>query len=195
MIALINRLMRSGIHLMVLAVVSAGSVFAQDSVEFTDVSEVAATVTALEPDQRLVTLRGSQGDTLTIEAGPEVRNFAQIEVGDTVRLVYQLTYGATRVDPDQVPDVAPAATAALVRTVEGARPGAAIGIVDSIIVVIESVGPDGRTATFVNPEGNLQAIFVRRDEGRAFARSLVPGDLVKLTAAQAVAVAVEHLGE
>jgi hypothetical protein len=179
----------------VLFVLSAANTVAQESVQFTDVAEIAATVTAIDQDRRLVTLRGPQGNELTIEAGPEVRNFAQIEVGDTVRLAYKLVYSATRVDPAKVPAALAASSAAAARAAEGERPGVAMGAVDSMIVLIESIGPEGRTATFITPDGDLQAIYVQRQEARAFARSLAAGDLVELTVGEAAAITVEPIGE
>lgn len=185
----------AGMLLTVLAMLCPGSGFAQDSVEVSDVAEIAATVAAVDHAQRLVTLRSAEGDLLTVEAGPEVRNFAQIEVGDIVRLTYELYYSAIKVDPEQLPEVAAASLAAASRAAEGERPGAAIGAVDSMIVLIESIGPDGRTATFITPDGGLQAIYVEREQGRAFARTLEAGDLVELTVAEAVAITVEPLIE
>jgi hypothetical protein len=172
---------------------AACSVFAQDSVELSDVAEIAATVTAIDQAQRLVTLRGSEGNEITVEAGPDVRNFDQIDVGDVVRLSYEANYRAARVDPEDLPEVAAAASAGAARAQEGERPGAAIGAIGSMIVLIESIGPDGRTATFITPDGALQAIYVQREEGRAFARSLEAGDLVELTVAETVALTVEPI--
>jgi hypothetical protein len=177
-----------------LALLLAGGAFGQDSVEFLDVAEIAATVEAIDVDNRLVTLRGPQGNEVTVEAGPEVRNLAQIEAGDVVRLNYQLYYRATRVEPADLTHFAGVGIDA-VRAAEGERPAAAIGMAESVVVAIESIGPDGRTATFITPDGALQAIFVRREEGRAFARSLAPGDLVELTVGEAIAVVVEPLSE
>jgi len=195
MFALTAKFLKRGILSTALATLSAAGVFAQDSVEISDVAEIAATVAAVDQAQRLVTLRSAEGNLLTVEAGPEVRNLAQIEVGDIVRLTYELYYRATRVDPDQLSGVAAASAAAATRAAEGERPGAAIGAVESMIVLIESIGPEGRTATFITPDGGLQAIYVRRQEGRAFARSLEAGDLVELTVAEAVAITVEPLIE
>jgi hypothetical protein len=178
-----------------LAVFSAASAGAQESVEFSDLAELAATVTAIDQTERLVTLQGPRGNELTVQAGPEVRNLAQLEVGDVVHLSYELYYSAVRIDPEQVPEAVAAAAAGAARAAEGERPGGVVGVVESMIVAIESIGPNGRSATFITPEGSLQAIFVEREEARAFARSLEAGDLVQLTVAEAVAVIVEPLGE
>lgn len=195
MSAFASRFLRHGFLSSVLMALCAANVVAQESVEFTDVAEIAATVTDIDTAARLVTLRGPQGYEITVEAGPEVRNFAQIEVGDTVRLGYELYYSATRLDAEQVPEVVAAASAGAARAAEGERPGAVIGAVESMIVLIESIGPEGRSATFITPNGDLQAIYVEREAGRAFARSLAAGDLVELTVGEAVAVVVEPLGD
>jgi hypothetical protein len=50
--------------------------------------EVAATITAIDKATRAITLKGPKGDEVTIVAGPEVKNFAQLKVGDTVNMKY-----------------------------------------------------------------------------------------------------------
>ena len=49
---------------------------------------VEATVEAVDHNTREVTLKTESGDSLTITAGPEVRNFDQIDVGDKVQAEY-----------------------------------------------------------------------------------------------------------
>jgi hypothetical protein len=48
-----------------------------------------AKIIAIDKDKRLVTLVGSaHGDTLDVECGEEVKNFAQLKVGDEVKSTY-----------------------------------------------------------------------------------------------------------
>ena len=47
-----------------------------------------ATITAIDPKTRGVTLKGPQGNEVVIVAGPEVKNFAQMKVGDNVDVQY-----------------------------------------------------------------------------------------------------------
>jgi hypothetical protein len=173
----------------------AGGVLAQESVEFTDLVERAATVSAIDSEQRLVTLRGPEGGELTLEAGPEVRNFAQLEVGDVVRLSYEQYYSATRISVEEAPETFADGAAMVARAAEGERPGVAVGAIETMVVLIESIGPDGRSATFITPDGALHSIFVIREESREFARSLEAGDLVELTFADAIALVVEPLDD
>jgi Cu/Ag efflux protein CusF len=50
--------------------------------------KVTATITAIDPNTRAVTLKGPQGNEVVITAGPEVKNFAQMKVGDQVNVEY-----------------------------------------------------------------------------------------------------------
>ncbi len=50
--------------------------------------EITATITAIDAATRAVTLKGPQGNEKTIIAGPEVKNFAQLKVGDKVDVNY-----------------------------------------------------------------------------------------------------------
>ena len=49
------------------------------------------TITAIEKASRVVTLKKANGDTLSILCGPEVKNFAQLKVGDEVQSTYTET--------------------------------------------------------------------------------------------------------
>ena len=50
--------------------------------------KASATVEAVDPAARTVKLKNSRGEVRTITAGPEVRNFDQIKVGDTVTVEF-----------------------------------------------------------------------------------------------------------
>ena len=50
--------------------------------------EITATVQAVDKATRAVTLKGPEGNVRTITAGPEVKNFDQIKVGDQVAVRY-----------------------------------------------------------------------------------------------------------
>jgi len=50
--------------------------------------KVSATITAIDKATRSVTMKGPKGREVTIVAGPEVRNFAQLKVGDQVEAQY-----------------------------------------------------------------------------------------------------------
>ena len=53
-----------------------------------DTVKVSATITAIDKATRDVTLKGQQGNLMTVTAGPEVKNFDKLKVGDQVDLQY-----------------------------------------------------------------------------------------------------------
>ena len=182
------------VGLSLLAALAVSTASAQESVQISETQEISATIIAVDQELRLVTLRGPQGNLTAIEAGPEVRNLAQVEVGDTLRVVYERTYIATLTDAE-VASPGTDIAAAAVRAEVGETPGGAVGTMSTMMVTIESIGPEGRSATFRGPDGQLQAIDVQRPEGREFSRGLNPGDVVQLTFAEALAIMVEPLEE
>ena len=53
-----------------------------------NVVEITASVQAVNKAERTVTIKGPRGNVETLTAGPEVKNFDQIKVGDKVALRY-----------------------------------------------------------------------------------------------------------
>ena len=142
----------SGIWLSLLVALTAGCASTPGSVEISETEEIGAIVTAVDQSQRLVTVRGPQGNEVTLAAGPDVRNLAQVRVGDTVRVIYEQTYIATLTDAEEVDPFVPVTVGAAVAEL-GERPGAAVGAMATMTVRVESVGPNGRTVTFSEPDG------------------------------------------
>jgi hypothetical protein len=175
-----------------LAALAAGCATVPQSVEISDVEEIAAVVTAIDQGRRLVTLRGEEGEELSFRASPEVQNLAQVRVGDIVRMSYEQTYVATRSDAQELSPEVPIVVGAA-RAEPGERPAGMVGAVTMFNVRIESVGPNGRSVTYVAPDGELEAIDLQREEAQAFVRSLRPGDIVELTYVEALAITVDPI--
>ncbi|MFW2404856.1 MAG: hypothetical protein ACN4GT_08815 [Gammaproteobacteria bacterium] len=155
--------------------------------EVTEVQEIEATVIAADLETRRLVLRGPQGNELGLRAGPEVRNLAQVEVGDILRVSYYTGFVVAMAEPGKAgADMGIAAG----RTEEGERPGAAVGESMRATVEILSVAQDGKAVSFRDPEGRLHSIDVPRPEGQAFAKKLKAGDLVDIQFTEAIAIGV-----
>jgi hypothetical protein len=50
--------------------------------------KITATITAIDKKSREITLKGPQGNEVTLTAGPAVKNFDQMKVGDQVKAEY-----------------------------------------------------------------------------------------------------------
>jgi hypothetical protein len=159
-------------------------------IEFTDQESIEATVTAVDPDNSLLSLRGADGGEITILV-PGARNLAQVEPGDTLKASYFVTYRASMAEAGSAPSGVELTTG---RSAAGERPGAFVGAQSATTVEVVSVAEDGSSVSFRDAEGQLDSMTVEREEGRAFARALKRGDLVTLEYAAAVAIEVEEPG-
>jgi hypothetical protein len=151
--------------------------------------QVVATVESVNQGTREVVLRGPEGNRVTVTAGPEVRNLAQVRPGDRVVVTYGQALAVAMAPPGTEQPVQVTAGAA------GAQPGQSpAGVAGQQVrarVRVVAVNPETAWVTFVGPRG-VQRMVTPRDPGMAdFARRLRPGDDVDLTYTEAVAVRVE----
>ena len=149
--------------------------------------ETTAKVLSVFPDTRTVVLDNEgTGETEFITAGPEVINFDQIEVGDTVKAVYTVGVAARMALPGEVDTITELEAAAS----EGEKPGALAGT--AVTLVLEFVAFDAASsiATVKTLDGVEEMIEVMSDAGRDFAAELSAGDKVALTFTEGVAVGI-----
>ena len=157
-------------------------------------AEATATVTGIDPTKRLISLKDEDdGSEFTVEAGDEVRNFAQIKVGDEVNVKYYQALAA-EVTKAEASD-ADGAVVLGARAAEGDRPAGGIGTLYTAIVTIDSVDTAKGTVSFTGPEGKQRKTTVQRDAGRDFIAQLKPGDRVQLTYGESLAIAVAPADE
>jgi hypothetical protein len=149
-----------------------------------------AKVESVDKATRTVVLLAEDGKKVPVVCGPEVRNFDQIAVGDTVAVRYHESLAVALVKPGGGSSDSVALVAG--RAPVGGQPGAAIGGQITQTVKIESVDLTNHVVVFTpQAGGEKQTLPVKRDEGKAFIAGLKPGDLVEITYTQAIAIAVE----
>lgn len=163
-----------------------------DPVTVENLETVSATVTAIDLKKRLVSLKSADGGSTTIEVPEEVRNLAQMKVGDEVVVRYYNSIGAA-VRPKGTPTDLTAVDEAAVlgRAEPGAKPGGGVGAVTSTTVAIQSVDKTHHTVTFSGPDGYVRVVQVKDPAAQKFIATLKSGDLVDLTFTEALAVSVE----
>jgi hypothetical protein len=148
-----------------------------------------AVVQSVDQESRQVLLEAENGRMLSITAAPEVRNLAQLEPGDVVRLDYYEAVSVEMADPSD--QSAPEAVMVTERAPEGAKPGAAGAASVRMVVEFVSYDPVSNIATFVAPDGVVETVTVQ-PEMREFAAGLESGDRVDLTMTEAVAVSIQE---
>lgn len=152
--------------------------------------ELTASVEALDRETRMVSLRSAEGRTATVYAGPDVRNFDQISVGDQVVVTFFAAIGAEVTTPEGATDGVQQ-EGAMLRAPEGGRPGAAAAEMLTTTVEIDSVDTSMNTVSFRRrDDGLLRVLSIEDPKAQAFIRKLKRGDLVKVTYMEAVAISV-----
>jgi hypothetical protein len=154
--------------------------------------DLTATVDAVDRETRMVSLRANDGRKATVYAGPEVRNFDQIEAGDQVRVSYYEAIGAEVTTPEGATEGVQE-DSALIRAATGDRPAGAIAETLTTTVKIESVDKANNTVTFQRADGMTRSLWIEDPSAQAFIRELKRGDLVQVTYMEAVAVSVDPI--
>jgi len=190
-----GRIALLGMFVLALPVVASGadmkaSAKASDKPHFEASQQVTeqATVLSVNKSKRTVKLRTEDGDTVDVECGQEVKNFAQIKAKDVVTATYAEKLVVTVEGPGDAGQTEEA-------SVTAAKPGekpkgtasakvtykANITAIDKEKGTVSLKGADGREAT-VKPRNpaNIDKVKV--------------GDLVVFTYTQALAVSVSKAG-
>lgn len=155
--------------------------------------EVSATVEAIDVQKRLLSLVGPDGEKLTVEVAPQVRNLPQVKVGDRVVARYYTALAAelrSRGDGTGTTQ-APVYEAAASRAAEGSRPAAMVGAQSHQTVRITSVDKKNNVVNFYGSDGLARSVPVHSPQGKEFISKLKAGDEVELTYTEAVALSVE----
>ena len=145
-----------------------------------------ATITAIDKATRDITLKGPQGREMTITAGPDVKNFDKLKVGDQVDMQYveALTL-QLRKQGDKV--VAKTEKTDAVGAKKGETPGGAVGRQVTVVANVVAVDPAKQVVTLKGPN---QTVDLRVQDPAQF-KNIAVGDQVEATFTQAFAVAVE----
>ncbi|HQR54605.1 MAG TPA: hypothetical protein PLW72_01385 [Burkholderiaceae bacterium] len=148
--------------------------------------QITASVEALDKAKRLVTLKGPEGNTFVVQAGPEVKNFDQIKVGDLVvaryieALTLELKPGGGQIRERIERENAVAAK-------PGQAPGAAAGRQVTVIADVMAVDTAKQKVRLRGPQRTIDLKV--RDPNQL--KLIKVGDQVEATFTEAVALAVE----
>ena len=178
----------AGILVAALLALAAGCAQTPAPLELTETQKAVATVEAIDPASRLVTLKGVDGRSLVVKAGPEVRNLPQVRVGDRVTVSYQDALLAEVVKPGTGSSGVSTMTT---RAAPGERPGAEVVDEVRLPVKIYAVDTFQNVVEVTGPRGYNRRIKVTDPKAREFIRGLKPGDEVQVTFREAFAVSVE----
>ena len=149
---------------------------------------VSAVVEAIDQETRVVTLRKSNGEAITFTASDDVRNLAQVSVGDHLIAEYVESVSIEVMAADGL-EADAAEVAAMARAEEGQMPGFAA--MDALVVTatVEEINIELNTFKLKGPDGVISEYTARNPQN--LKRAAV-GDLVVMTVTSAVAIVVEE---
>lgn len=146
-----------------------------------------AEVAAIDQETRVVTLVNADGEEIVFTAGEEVRNLAQVSVGDILVAEYIETISVEVLANDGL-EADEASAAAMARAEEGDMPGFAAMDTTVVIATVEEINIEANTFKLKNADGTVSEYTARNPDNLKRAKV---GDLVVITVSHAIAVAVE----
>jgi hypothetical protein len=149
--------------------------------------QVTARVQAIDQATRLVTLRGPEGNVFEIHAGPEVRNLAQVQVGDDVVVSYYESVAITAHKPGEKEPVIETSVD-VSRAKLGETPAGSDVQRTTIVATVVGINRSEGTVTVKGPRGKTVTVAAR-DPKRL--ERLAIGDLIELVYTEALAIGVE----
>jgi Cu/Ag efflux protein CusF len=147
---------------------------------------VSATVTAIDKATRQVTLKGPKGNLNSVTAGPEVRNFDQIKVGDVVTVRYMEALTLTlKKDGKELRSMTE--TPAAARAPAGERPAGVVANQTEVTANVTALDPKTQTVTLRGP---TRTVELKVPDAGQF-KLIKVGDQIQATFTEALALSVE----
>lgn len=151
------------------------------------VVKATATVEAVDPATRTVTLKLPRGETRSVVAGEEVRNFDQIKAGDKVTVKYLEAF-TIELKKEGKAIVGRTETGSLERAAPGQKPGGVATREVTAITDVVAVDAKKKTVTVKNDKGETIDLNIRDPEQLKLVKK---GDQIEATYTEALAISLE----
>lgn len=143
-------------------------------------------VTKIDAATRTVTLKNKDGET-TIVAGPEVKNFAEIKVGDRFDVVYELAVAVELVKVKNPGATGEQVTTSTVTAPQGDKPGMITTNTVTAVANVEAIDTTKSTVSLKGPQGNIFTVKVKNPD---LMKDIAVNDQVKVVYTEAIAAVV-----
>ena len=143
-------------------------------------------VTKIDAVTRTVTLKNNDGET-SIVAGPEVKNFAEIKVGDHFDVVYELAVAIELVKVKNLGATSEQVTTSTATAPQGDKPGMITTNTITATANIESIDTAKNIVTLKGPQGNIFKVKVQNPD---LMKDISVNDQVKVVYTEAIAAVV-----
>jgi hypothetical protein len=156
--------------------------------ERADVIELVATVESVDLEQRIITLKGAEGNTVALKVSEEVKNLKKIKKGNKVVVKYYETVAWNILGKKAKVKKVKTVTETETVTEVGGKPAMAEMKELHLIATVTAKDKTVPSVTLKGPEGYTKTFKVRNPERLDLVKI---GDEVDLTYTEALAVSVE----
>ena len=186
--------MKKLLLVIVIAAIAIGAYFVLNQPK-APVAAVAAQETALLYDgevikidvaTRTITLKNQDGES-TIVAGPEVKNFAEIKVGDRFDVVYELAVAIELVKVKNPGAPSEQVTTSTATAPQGDKPGMITTNTVTAVANVEAIDAVKNTVSLKGPQGNIFKVKVQNPD---LMKDIAVNDQVKVVYSEAIAAVV-----
>jgi hypothetical protein len=151
-------------------------------------ASVSATVTALDQTTREISLKGPQGNVVTLVVDPMVKRLAEVQVGDSVVVDYYISVAGELRAPTAEEEMNPIViTEAAAKAPTDTTPGVGAVRMVKMVAKVSAVDATAMTVALTGPGGN--SVTVEAKDPAKLAHVKV-GDTILVTYTEAVAVSL-----
>ena len=143
-------------------------------------------VTKIDAATRTVTLKNTDGET-SIVAGPEVKNFAEIKVGDHFDVVYELAVAIELVKVKDPGVTSEQVTTSTATAPQGDKPGMITTNTVTATANVEAIDTAKNIVSLKGPQGNIFKVKVQNPD---LIKDIAVNDQVKVVYTEAIAAVV-----
>ncbi len=152
-----------------------------------ETATIKAVIDAIDHEARTVTLKDKDGNDVTILAGPEMKRFDELQVGDKVSFRYTQSV-VVRVRKPGEPVVASSSGEPSIVRSAGARPGGTITQQETMNVIVKAIDPKVPAVTVQAEDGRTMSFKV---EDKGLIKNVKSEDRVEITYTEALLISVE----
>jgi Cu/Ag efflux protein CusF len=149
--------------------------------------KASATITKIDPATRMITFKMEDGTEDTALAGPEIKRFDELKVGDKINMTYYSALVFQIRKPGDPPLTA--ATKSMAQPAGGKLPGGTYAEQVMRTVTVKAVDANVGSITVVTSEGRT---LTRTVENKANLKGVKVGDQIDITYTEAMLVGVER---
>jgi len=156
-------------------------------VELVGTAVMTATVQSINVKDRFIVLADAESNVQIVNAGPEVKNFDQIVVGDQVTAEFYESVAFQLAPPDAEP--AEGEAMGMMTAAKGEKPGMVAIDVVSEIVTVEAIDKSNQKVKLKGPDGQVATVKV--DPSIGDLTKIKVGDKIRVSYTKALAISVQ----